>query len=665
MAPRTKAGDHASAAAPENIRLTTRHAEHLGGLTGGDLAAHVGKPFADIAQHIRPEVVASIFGCRVVTGRVVTHDRLTGELQGVPGATVYVEDTDASLFWLFPDGEEYGWFRPLWWRREVIATAVTDGCGEFRVCVPRWDIDRVVRWRLERHCLGEIGPIRVKDVLDRIPLPHDGGIVPPRGPGDPPPDAEVLREARGAVETRLGRSLSKQVLSRTAAPEFAAPVHDETLALRAFPPRTAPPPRLATEHFERYADRFTAEAEKRSLDAPRLTEGRWYGPFWRCTDVLVPQTTIVFDVPDITFRVTQVVHGVEQTIYDEGPFDVRWNDTTTNHVQLEASGDALGSSFCGDLYDVPCTGTPEIGAVGLLPVAPGFVDDGWIKPTNRPSPDGVHGPGAGPGPDDAFTPFCRWLHLVGCVDDIPGADRYRVVTSRDGGPEQPLVVPPFQVPAAAYGAPPVVVHPDPDGWVPVATIRSTLYPHLLIEWWSPLSPDGAYTLAVEVDAGGTTHRSAHPVTLRVDNMYPRLTREIRAWDSGRPRPADPLPEACPVYRRAAGHDVEIEVTWTAYASHLRSASCYGAACGGGSTVVTEGADDTRQWWYRNAGDTTTGTKVSRFRIPAGSPDGAYHVRWDLVARAVTTTENVAGPDWRGSPAHIATYPDFVFALVTA
>src|SRR5262245_65513091 len=47
---------------------------------------------------------------------------------------------------------------------------------------------------------------------------------------------------------------------------------------------------------------------------------RFIGPFFRCVDVYLPEWSLVLDVPDITFRVTQDVNndGTEETIYGEG-----------------------------------------------------------------------------------------------------------------------------------------------------------------------------------------------------------------------------------------------------------------------------------------------------------------------------------------------------------
>ena len=59
----------------------------------------------------------------------------------------------------------------------------------------------------------------------------------------------------------------------------------------------------------------------------RFDPRQYIGPFFRCFDVWLPEWSLILDVPDITFRVTQDVNNdsTQETIYGEGFFDVRWD----------------------------------------------------------------------------------------------------------------------------------------------------------------------------------------------------------------------------------------------------------------------------------------------------------------------------------------------------
>src|SRR5262249_8259797 len=150
-------------------------------------------------------------------------DPVTGIEYPVPYATVHVEDTDCSLLGYFPLKSKWAWYFPFHCRREDIATAKTDECGNFCVWIPRWDIDWVLRFRHERICFPIIFERpSIKDILDEliperipipIPQPDPGPIGPRPGPGpDPAPFGGFDRATFiQLVETSLGRDTAVQI----------------------------------------------------------------------------------------------------------------------------------------------------------------------------------------------------------------------------------------------------------------------------------------------------------------------------------------------------------------------------------------------------------------------------------------------------------------------
>ena len=147
-------------------------------------------------------------------------------------------------------------------------------------------------------------------------------------------------------------------------------VQSELLDMPAFS-QPLPPPLPA--EFKQMA---TNEGQKMMVERFQLREQafeaihpeRFIGPFRRCRDVLVPEWMPIFDVPDITFSVTQDVDGDgdEETIYSEGYFDVRWDAGAIPDVTLEASQIALASISC-DNPEMACA-EPAIVLAGKMPV---------------------------------------------------------------------------------------------------------------------------------------------------------------------------------------------------------------------------------------------------------------------------------------------------------
>src|SRR5687768_13750196 len=140
---------------PDARKLTQRQADYLAELTGTPADGLAGRPIRELDKLLRWRIDPSLLFFRRICGRVVRVEPGTGVVQGVPNATVHIEDTDCSFLGFFP---AEGPWSPWWWlwpiacHREEIATTMTDQCGRFCVWVPRWDIDRILRFRRERIC---------------------------------------------------------------------------------------------------------------------------------------------------------------------------------------------------------------------------------------------------------------------------------------------------------------------------------------------------------------------------------------------------------------------------------------------------------------------------------------------------------------------------------
>ena len=182
---------------PDHRKITTRQAMHLADLSGADAKQLVGRPIFEIERELKWKIDPQLFAFRKVCGRVVRNNPATGQLEGVPNATVQVEDTDCSFLGYFPvEGpwSKLWWFWPTFCDREVIATVRTDRCGNFCVWIPRWDIDRLLSWRRQRQCYPIIRKPNLADILTQVPDLTVG------------PDSRRSQPARPAVRDQAQRA---------------------------------------------------------------------------------------------------------------------------------------------------------------------------------------------------------------------------------------------------------------------------------------------------------------------------------------------------------------------------------------------------------------------------------------------------------------------------
>ncbi len=612
---------------PTKRKLTSRQAAYLADETGLDLKEISALTVAEIPERLQFHLDPSLLFFRRVCGRVVRTDPATGEVHGVPFATVHVEDTDCSFLGLFPiEHPSWWWLWPVNCRTETIATVTTDECGNFCVYVPRWDIDRVLRFRRERLCTP---------IFDR----PDFDIVLEEFPPDPIPDPGPLR--------RLGQPL----------PDLTRPA------------RRAIAPPLEPAMIERAAEALPTR--RGAIDSPveQILRQPAFGPFVRCEDVWVPEWHYAFDIPDITFRVTQDVDGDgdEEVIYDEGIFDVRWNDAGNDTVVLEASPIARTSPTCG-LPEIPCEDVPKIGALGRMPVTGPWFDaaTGYATTVNRPRTGGTSG---GSVIDPGAAPFARDLQISAC-HHIDGAAYFRTTQESGGSSPAPILNETWT--SASFVTPTgyVTMTPDPDGWYPVSEALKQSDEHWVLNWRTTRYPDDHYQLRVEVaDATKTTIATSDPVSVVVDNAAPTAGfLQILAKRSNEPWSAavDLLGETCPIVYRPAGLGIDVRVQWQATAPHFRSATVSASGCGGGDPTPVAAAYPTgtsEHLWHTTV--TTTGTtRTAEYTIGSGLQQGAYGFAMSAESRAFSPAgASGAGVAWEIDPAYLRTHRSFRFAVI--
>jgi hypothetical protein len=685
--------------APDQLKITAIQSERLSALSGVDAREVQGRTVAELSDKLRWRIDPELFLFRRICGRVVKKDPVTGIEQPVAYATVHVEDTDCSLLGYFPSFSKWAWYFPFKCRREVIATVKTDRCGNFCVYVPRWDIDWILRWRRQRVCFPWIfDRVKISDLLD------------PRPGTDPEPLRELDRtQLLANIEQQLGGGTARKLGKALNRLTFGANTSEATDLLQedAFDAPLAPPlpeelrlltHRAGTEESATEGVRSTLGSHL-NLPADLLLDldlRRYVGPFLRrCVTTFIPEWQPIFDVPDITFRVTQDINGdgIEETIYSEGYFQVRWDAGSLPDVKLVASPVAISVPECGEIIHVPCGNVPEIVRAGRMPVR-GDVTmydpvAGYAVRPNRPHPSG--NPAVALPRPPAETPFHGTLPIYGCVDVDTPATHYRILDSysADG-----VAFTPF-LPMLGHGwwvtrldasgtiSEYYYVTPDVNGWYPIEIPRGTNPnawepPNLLIDWDTTRSGNGKHILQIEL---GTTagplapQPPTDPVAFQIDNAAPVTTFLIEYSKNG--DPFQPLTFPCPVVRRGATPQrVDFRVTFTAAARHLRDVSLAGGGCGAGNLIYLSGAP--ADWyvaspssvahWHVTAGETSTAVTAT-FTLPPTALQGTYSFGAGANSRAINPaggdTGHLQTPMYQYDTVDIYAAPGFYFSVINA
>jgi hypothetical protein len=635
---------------PDELPLNRIQAERLSQMTGASIKDLIGTRPIDLSNEIKWAIDPLHWFYRRVCGRVVKKDPVTGAQYGVPHATVHVEDTDCSLILYSPVGSKLSWLYPFNCRREELATVQTDDCGRFCVWIPRWDIDWILSWRKRRRCFPDIFERPSLKDLGRLELERR----PPFGPPDPGPlrfaglerasRSLAFGESTDALELELGANAFEHDLHPPLPEEFVNVVGD-------------------TRKSKDGPDLITARiADEIGLDAKRL-EGfdlaTVHGPFLRCVTEIVPVWYPIFDVPDITFRVTQDVDGdgTEETIYGETFFQVRWDAGAIGPVTLQASSLARETRFCDAPTDVPCNNVPAITHLGLMPATPAYHNNttGYAIRPNRPRPGGIP-------TSPATAPYSLNVNLFGCLPRVAGATQYRVVaryaTSSSAtftGPQPLTGVSWWWHPT---GSPPVPATTAPiSGWTPLppAGVAGTIEQFFIFPFDTLAHTPGLYGLTVELGNGaGTTVGSSAEVRLMCDNRPPTILNSIR-WSRDSGMTWTLMPTDCPVVRRGVTpQDVLFEVTWNVMApglptlAHYRNSAITAAGCGpSGPAPVLDPPGQTTSDWHTGPLDNAM-TYVTTYRLAAGHAEGTYGFDCYAYSRAFNPSGYLAAyqaADW--------------------
>ncbi len=696
---------------PAKFTLAIASANRLAAISDLPAEKIVGKSIVEIDKLFPHHIDPKLFLFRKVCGKVVKTDPVTGIDYPVPFATVQVEDTDCSFLGYFPVNSPWSWYFPFRCRREVITTARTDECGNFCVWIPRFDIDWVLRFRRERKCFPIIFERpNLRDIIDHVipreipkfPIPIP---IPPRpGPGpDPAPFAGI---DRSRFVTRIAASFGRDLgtrLARLSTPAgFGASTVETDAALDApaILDHIRPPlsPELkaldaikaATEPIGAVATTLGARLSIDPSELKAVDLRNHIGPFKRCFDVIFPEWTPIIDVPDITFRVLQDTNGdgIEEQIYGEGYFQVRWDAGNIGPLTLHAGPNAHATSLCGPTEKIPCGNVPAIVLAGRLPVTgdPLVYNSltGYAVRTNRPHPSGTD-PDPLP-PPDARTPLTGLLSLYGCNRTDPAATHYRLTYrySANEGMTFTASTPFVGLPLALYRISNggigeyLTVTPDAQGWYPLnlpAGNNPWLPQSLLLDWPTANGnyPNGRYMVTLEVGTGGVATSSAAEVGFSIDNSAPTgvFTVEVSTTQAGGFVPIDGI---CPVVRRGVTPvDMFFRVTLDAAALHLRSLEMTASGCGGGNFVLLPatvsggvvapmGSNTIRHWHTA----TTDNDQVLQaiYRLPAGAAEGTYTVSGVVSGRAFNPFDggHSAPVSWQTDPDEVHIFPSLAFSV---
>ncbi len=632
-----------SAPTPDERPLVPLQAARLSALTGLPASEFENHAPAALAERLRWVIDPELWLFRRVCGQVVKTDPATGADLPVANATVEVFDTVCDYWGFFPEPWPWGWLFPVRCDRELIATVTTDACGNFCFWIPRFEIEWILRWREERLCFAELF---TKPSISDLFAPH----VPTPNPPDPATLVSRLRPG-GDLAATLGARAGAVLHAARRSFGFGDNVRGlaDLLEAPAFTQRVAPPlPTLLGGNEDIHANALG-----------QIDPNRYFGPFLRCIDVMVPEWYEILEAPDISIVVTQALAGGVQTIYD-GAFDIDWGTNPIPSVTLHASPRALASQ-------VPCpppqTDPRELGFqyVGLLPVSAPYAGGGtfdgatgFATRVNQPHPavpplggctcdqiDLTHAPSC-----PATAPFYGELYLYGGVS-YPGAVYYRIMAQHASGSGIPTpgsfgaaspILDSWSVPQP-FPALPVVIQPvNPGGWYEISALatESGPYTDMLMDW-SDAKADGVYLLTLELADGSLNPIPLSPaptLLLVIDGSAPLAASPLTVnWQmtSGVGGPIDPFgwtaaypPTSGCALIDTAGSAIALQFTASVSSPHLRQAWVSAEGCGGVTPIPAATNPPDAQWYTGSTDPSATSYSFSGvYYLPAGAPAGCY------------------------------------------
>ncbi len=670
--------------APDQVPLTQSQANMLSSLTGIDASKFTGLTVAEIASQYRWQINPDFFLFVQICGQVVYQNPVTGAQYPIPYATVTAQETICSYLGFFPILLPWGWFFPFDCHTVTVAQTTTDGCGKFCLWVPRFEIEWILRFRLERICY-----------LELFSRPTVGSIVQylqgqPASPASGTVTLETGTALYEKVEQLLGAPVAQQLAASSGNNTFGSlnTGQQSLLARTAFP--NSLPPALPKEFrkttslsadAQRSAVRGTL-AHKVGLPVNQLSGldlNNYFGPYLRCFDILIPEWVPIFEVPDISLNVTQTVDGSTQVIYSGPPFDIPWSVDGISGLTLISTSPVASSTVACSSPDVPCGDVPSLEFVGLMPlVNPPLPAAPYINATTgyatRPNPPHPGGTISEAGVPPASAPYTGTLQLYGCtqVDDAvyyrlqftftpPGSTTASALTPFTG-----LSWPIYQEVGGVLSEQWPVA--DANGWYPLPP--AGWFPeNLLLEWdtmYSAFNANGTYTIQVDVaDGTKTTLASSAPIAFVIDNTVPAVSWAAYWSFNSDMSGAQLLPTTgCVVIDRGSDpQDVYIQLIFSVTANNLRQVELGTGGCAGGASLYS--ALSTAQHWYEDAADNTL-ANTAIFLISASQPAGAYVFDVYADTRAFNPAGSDSGPldDWNyNSPAYRWTEPYFTIAVV--
>lgn len=657
---------------PDKRKLTKRQAIRLAEMAHVSSDELSGKTLISVYEKLKWKIDPQLLLFRRICGQVVKRNPATRALEAVPNATVHVEDTDCSFLSYFPPGSPWCWFFPLICHREEIATVKTDHCGKFCVWIPRWEIDWIWKWRHGRICFPYFYKPPIWEILEDLELLPDPPILRKPPFPDPPPFAKLKPGAMERVREALGTTVATQLGDLIEQQSIGESSKELAVLLNMRSPITLPPP-LPTEMRDAMPNKDSksviAHFELDEKYISKLDYSRYIGPFRRCVDVYYKEWVPFFDVPDITFRVTQDVDddGTEETIYSEGFFDVRWNSGSIPNIVLEASTFALSTPICEGPVINPneCT-KPTIVTAGLMPLKAPYHDktSGYALKINRPHSGGLSFSPYIPPEINGKAPYWRTVQLHGC-QRFNNAKYYRLIYSYEENAYIPFTGEKWLAPKLV--GPPLWVVPDTNGWYEVLPVANLVFPYWLINWQTWRYPNGKYTVKIQIANNAKMDiRMSDPVSLVVDNKRPTGGFNTIRWRA----PGVPgystwqtLPTICPIIRRPANTDIELEVNYQASADHFRNVKLFGRSCDG-AWLTEQSTINKFNHWHTNTGDNTWNS-VAVFEVPGTMPEGAYTVGLNIRGRAFNPAGGDGGPglNWHYDVSYSHSFPRKHIAVI--
>lgn len=647
---------------PTELKITDKRATYLAKKAGLDVKTLKKKKIAEVNELVKWKVDPQLLLFRRVCGRVVKRDA-DGNLCPVSGATVHVEDTDCSFLGFFPVEPPFFWLLPISCHREELTTVTTDACGNFCVHLPYWDIDRILRFRRERICFMDIYKPRLREIIELLPEPPKLRVPPPEP--DPLPMEVFTPEVIEQVRSLFGTDTAEQLTEIVETSELGSSAA-EFNNLLASPLPFKPPP--FTQELLEQQTQVVGDFSKRMGITQKAMQSvdyrRFIGPFIACRDVWRIGWVPFFDVPDITFRVTQDIdsNGTEEEIYSEGFFDVRWNAPSNLYATLIADASALCSPICEPVEEIPCADIPKISTAGYMTLEDTHHNNtiGYGRRVNRPVPAPGNyppPPATGAGPANAVSPYAKTLNLHGC-HRIGDATHYRLTYVVNGiGTPTPFTDISWWAPKSAeVGGPPIHVVSDSEGWYPILDAIQVEHPSWLLFWNTRRFPNATYDVRVEVGIPGgggmTILHTSDPVKFVVDNSVPEAGFIWVRWRyAGTDDAWTTLPSVCPIISRDPTRAVRVQVRWQATADHLRNAYVRFTGCGGGNPLMVEPNpitpdEEAYRHWHMNEFDNTV-LQTNEYEIPASRPPGCYTLWIRGISRAFNPSGIDHGPgyDW--------------------